>query len=440
MTPTPDYTQATLMDATFLAGLDWLGHTSFHATVDLKRRFTLEELERAVEATIRDLPVLGCRYAPGERDRWLPAAGPLSEAVCEGAQEGVSEEEVEAITEVWVSREINTLTQRPFRVVLIPRSGGGCRLLVSLLHIVTDGGGAMAMAQVLGGHLYQTPPPVPVEPRRDAALVFERIKAAYTPAIALSAFTEAARQLALLGTEPMPGVGVGSGGGEPCWTTVVLGEEEVARFKAVCRASGATVNDGLVACLARLVGRRRGSGPLAAVYTVNQRRYMDPYRLAVGNLSGLVPMVLPRGLINRPVEAIRRVAAVNQSNRALFRGMLVAALPVLLGDGVSHRAFRGVFKRLTVPYFDWALRRVMVITNIGRLDDGLAVFGDDLEEVAIIGPCARAFHLPVVTAWGHRGRIYLHMYASPGAEPERLEELAAALRRSVEEASPRAEG
>ena len=415
---------AMLTDAIFLASVPWQGQVEAHVRLDLSLDLSFEHLQRAVEATIADLPVLGCRYVADPRqDRWEPTARPLSDTVIADTDPG----DPDAVMAKWLQRPLESEVGRPWRVVWMPRREGGCRLLVTFLHLVVDGGGMMATAQVLGAHLLGKAPALPVETRRDPALGLERLPRAAWPLALASGVRELLQPLKLWGADVMGSLRR-SEQGPPCWTTITLEPEELARFKAACKAQGATVNDGLVAAVARAGGRRRRRGPLGAIYTIDLRRYLDPPRLVVANLSGLLLVTIPRALLDSPEEAVAAVAAENQRLDWRFRGLIFCWFPWLVGPITRFGAYRDFVTRYGTAAIDWLCQRALIVTNVGRLDDGLAVFEGHVEAMTIIGPTARYMPMPVSAAWGHEGRLHVHLYGAPGTDAAELEALAADIR------------
>jgi len=74
--------QAELADVGLFSSMARYGDLGIHAVIDLRRSFSRQELERAVDGAIAAFPVLGRSYEPRFwRDRWRKVEGPVSEAV-----------------------------------------------------------------------------------------------------------------------------------------------------------------------------------------------------------------------------------------------------------------------------------------------------------------------------------------------------------------------
>ena len=189
-----------------------LGHEHLQIVLDLDRSFAREEVKRAVEGAVAAFPVLGCRYVPGAwRDRWVP--DPRMTAA-DAVQELDPAAGIEAATREWLAREFDEREGWPWRVALLPRDGG-CRLMVSVLHAVTDGAGALAAVRELGRLLAGGAPverPCPLE--RNVGILFRRLGAAGWFRLGAGLLREALRPLELpfLARTARPGRRRGCGG------------------------------------------------------------------------------------------------------------------------------------------------------------------------------------------------------------------------------------
>jgi len=66
---------------------------------------------------------------------------------------------------------------------------------------------------------------------------------------------------------------------------------------------------------------------------------------------------------------------------------------------------------------DLPISRGLIVTNVGRLDEGLGAFGDDIENLRVIGPNIMSVDVPAVVAFGLRNRLHLELYGPPGVSP-----------------------
>src|SRR5271169_1870134 len=98
---------AELPDVGLFGSMARYGDLGIHAVIDLRRSFSREELERAMEGTIAAFPVLGRCYEPRFwRDRWRKVEGPVSEAVHVIDNPG----DLEAGTTWWARRPIDSMS------------------------------------------------------------------------------------------------------------------------------------------------------------------------------------------------------------------------------------------------------------------------------------------------------------------------------------------
>jgi NRPS condensation-like uncharacterized protein len=220
--------------------------------------------------------------------------------------------------------------------------------------------------------------------------------------------------------------------GVASWQHLVVAADQVARIKASCGAHGASVNDALIAALARVSAARSSGGPLAVTYTMNLRRYAASPRLTAANTSSILTAIVPRAAIADLAATAGAVAAITARQQRGLAGPAFLVAPLALGAALPHAFTRRITRWLQPLLVDMPLSRGLLVTNVGRLDDGLAVFGDDLEAVRVIGPNIDGVSCPVVVAYGFRGELHLELYAPPGLGAEALEELEAELRDALE--------
>jgi NRPS condensation-like uncharacterized protein len=427
---------AELADVALYGSIPRFGDLCIHAVIDLRRAFSRKALERAVAAAIEAFPVLGRRYEPRFwRDVWRLVDGPISDAV-----HVVSEPaDLEAETRAWVLRPIAHAHARPLRLVSL-QHGDRSRLVVSILHLAVDGAGAAAVGHVLGASLYAQPPALPVGARRDLASVLERVRWFHLPQLARDAAGIVAQSVRTVAAgkreraypRSRSGHAGGAGVDEPSWRHLVVSAADAERIKARCAARGASLNDALVAALARVAAARSSGDAVSVIYTMDLRRYRRAPRLSAANTSSILSVTVPRRAMG---DLASTAAAVAESTKGHKRGMTGPALllgAAALTTGAPHGLLRRLIPRLHSALVDLPLSRGLLVTNVGRLDEGLAAFGDDLESVRLIGPNIRGADVPAVVACGFRGELQLELYAPPGVAPAALEELEAELRVALE--------
>lgn len=419
---------AQLTDVALFGVMERYGDLAIHAVIDLRRTFSRAELRGALAGTVRDFPVVGSRYEKGfARDRWVPVEGPIDDALhVERA------DDLEASTTRWIRRAIDPTRERQIRVVALDR-GDSMRLVLTLLHLAVDGAGIAAVGHVFGSHLYGVAPALPVEPRRDLLRVLEGLRWFHAPVLARSLVREALRPLRLLaagvrrrdyprrhGVEEEP---------HASWRHVVVSRDEVASLRARC--GGATVNDVLIGALAIAAARRSPSGPVVVTYTIDLRRYARPGLIAA-NSSSILAAIVPRDDISDLPRTVRAVAAVTARHRRELSGPAFLLGPYALGVGAPHAVARALTPIMGPVLVDVPLARGPLVTNVGRIDEGLRVFGDDVTGVRIVGPNIRGVPVPAVVALGFRGELHLELFAHAGLGEPALEEMEREIRDALD--------
>jgi NRPS condensation-like uncharacterized protein len=406
-----------LPDVGLFGAMRRYGSVTIHAVVDLGRAFAHDELVRAMTATLEDFPVLAHRYAPGlRRDRWVLVAGPPADAVHD---EVVAD--LEASTADWVRRPIVATRDRQVRLVAL-RHGGRFRFVLSVTHVAVDGAGVAAVAHVLGAHLYGVPTAVPVAPRRDVWHALAGLRWFHWPVVAKAMAQAALRPLAHFLSAPRERPYPRAAEGQATFRHLEIPKERLDALRRRC--GGATVNDVLLAAMARVAGGRAHDGPVVVTYTMDLRRYGEAPRLTAANQSSILTVVVPREALGDIETATRAVSERTKRDRDTLAGPAFVLAPYLLGAGVPHAAARIMVELLCPLLVDLPLDRGLLVTNVGRIDDGLRAFGDDIESVRIVGPDVRGMPVPVVVAFGFRGALHLDLFAGPDLAERALDELA----------------
>jgi NRPS condensation-like uncharacterized protein len=419
--------RAELTDVILHSSMDRYGDLGIHAVIDLRRRFSRADLERAAAAVVDAFPVMGCRYEPGLlRDRWRPVGEPIGDAVAIVDAPADLEAETDRRT-----RAFEHDRERPFRVAQLGR-GEGARLVLGVSHLAVDGAGVAAVGHVFVTALTGRAPAVPVDRRRTIASTLEGLRPWHLPALARGVASTLASPVRAALAGPREQAYPSARGPAPRSRHVVVSPDELARLKAKLAASGATINDALVAALARVGAGRSRRGPALVVYTMDLRRYGRGPRLSAANTSSILLALVPRRATGDLASAARAVAGITRKQQRHLAGPAFVLGAYALGAAAPHAIARRM-TRLLHPYLvDMPLRRGLLVTNVGRVDAALESFGDDLEDVRMLGPTLAGVPAPAVVAYGFRGSLRLQILSAPGLAPEAAEELEREIREGLE--------
>lgn len=415
---------APIFDVALFGAIPRYGDLCMNCVLDLRRAFDRAALEAAVAAVIEAFPVLGSRYEPGFwRDRWVRVDGPVSDVVhVEDAGD------LDAQTDAWVRRPIDPVRDRPIRVVSIPRPGG-TRLILSLMHIAVDGAGVAAVGHVFGAHLYGIPPALPTERRRDILRALGGLEWFHLPVLARGMASTALRPIKQFFAGRRTDAYPASPSEPAAWRTIKIDADAVAAVRSRC--GGATVNDVLVAAFAR-VGARRSRDPSVVVsYTMDLRRYGKEPRLVAANTSSVMSAILPSNALGTLEEAVAAASEATKRDRDKLFGPALLIGPTLMGAVMPHAFARKLIPVIGLAAVDVPLERGMALTNVGRVDEGLRAFGDDVEDIRIVGPRIAGVSIPLVVAFGFRGALHLELYAGPGLGARALEILESEIREAL---------
>ena len=334
--------------------------------------------------------------------------------------------DLEGETDRWAREPIDLTCERPIRVVSLPRKKGS-RLVLTVMHLAVDGAGAAAVAHVFGAYLHGVEPALPLDRRRDIASVLERVSLRHLPLLGLEMLDALAQPMRLLRAAPREKQYRESYAG-PSWRWIVLPATEVERLKARC---GTSINDVLVAAMASVAARHSRDGAVAVTYTMDLRRYRERPRLSAANTSSILTAIVPRAVIGDLPTTARGVSEITHEHRRGFAGPAFVLTPILMGLGMPHAMLRAITPWIAPIIVDLPLSRGLMVTNVGRVDDGLRAFGDAVEDIRIIGPTIRGIRTPAVVAYGFRGELHLELYAGPELSPSSLDDLERELRESL---------
>ena len=405
-------------------------HVHLYLLVDLRRRFSKDELVSALRGLVAAFPVLGCRYQPRWwRDRWVPWQGDLAE-MCHVAHT----DDLEAATTAWAARPMRYLEEPTVRLAFFGHvDGEGGRLVLGLHHMTADGGGTKAAGAVLAALLCGVEPDPPVSDDRALRNVIRSLSLKDLPVLLQEMALESVTPLSMLRVQALDhGPPGGSGAPEPQWSPVVLQPQRALRFAAAAKAQGATINDALVASVARMAARRSERGPVMVAYTVDLRRYLPVKRAQVTNLAGVSMVVLARAATRSASDSVDAVVSVIGEQKRRLTGLAYALLPAFTVGWLPHAIVRRV-GALIIGQILKRFHRAIAVTNIGSLDAVLAPFGDDATSASVTGPFIHGNIVPIITVTGYRGSLTLQVVSTNTHSRAYLETFATELEATLEE-------
>lgn len=415
------------VDASFFGGGPAMGRPTLHVTVDLDAPFPEDELRRAAGETERAFPILASRYQPRWwRDRWVPDRD--GETSIEDIRiPGGLDEATLAITREVIEPE----RSRPWTIRQL-RSADGTRLVISVLHQLTDAAGALAVVGEFavrlnggGGDPGWGSEPMPrglgqmlraLAPRQWPALALEVARFALMPLQYLALGRPCQRWQTGLAT-----------GGRESYRTLTLAVGEGTPLRKRCRALGCTVNDALVALLAQVNGRLYRGGNVGNFFTVDLRRYLGDDRPRIANISGMDVVILPRESLDDFDAAAAVVSRGTDRRKRGFPG-----LPALLSNHASMWMLPHAVVRVAIRIWAvWAcalIDRGLLVTNIGAIDRYLAPFGDRATAACLVGPWVPGFAVPILTATSFRGVLTVQINGFDGPCEAQMEAIEGELR------------
>jgi len=404
-------------------------HAQLHLLVDLKRTFSRDQLVAAATRAIQEFPVLGSRYQPSAwKDRWVRWEGDIGELV----DVVDAADDIDGETLRRAARVFDHERKPSFRLTLLEREGGS-RLVISAHHSVADGGGIKALAAVIAASLNAVPPSPPPAPDRELLAAARGLRFRDLPVLVSELVRHSLTPLWILRVRRLRRRFEGSDAGDGDdlrWSPVFLDPDETRTLQTLCRDHGATLNDGLVAAVARLGATLGDCGPVATGYTIDLRRYLPRPAALVTNMHAVSVVVLSRKSLLSPVGSLHAAAeAIGEQKRRLL-GMAYVLLPTLTIGWLPHGLLRLAGRVMIANLLSW-VNRAPAVTNIGSLDEALAPFGDDAVAASILGPFVDDLAIPVVVATGFRGTLTLHVCGCSGLQPDAVTEYAAELREAL---------
>ena len=432
---TPRFT-AQFMDSGFYAGRAAFGSSPLHISLDLDHPFTTSELERGVVETIEAFPVLGCRYELGLwRDTWSASDDDSSLPL----QELDSDEDLDTATAKLMVDELDPCRDGPWRVTQI-RARDGCRLIVTVLHMLADAAGALTVVRELGARLTGVEPHQSWGDRGMDRSLFQIIRALRISDVG-TLLAETASFLALpfrylrfARHKELGAAGTEMDLGNPVFRSVRFDVAPGSAIRRRCRKLGCTVNDALVAVVSLLNDKISGAGDLGAFFTVDFRRFLEDALPRVTNASGMEVLMLSRsdvGDFDRTAKVVHE--KISKRKRRL------PGLPAIIANFAVMTMLPHALLRFVIPL--WArwgaalVNRGLLVTNIGSLDSYLDTFGERVTDATMFGPFLPGFDMPVITATGFKNSLVINVNGFDGSGLTALDLLEGQLQNIMESVS-----
>lgn len=298
------------------------------------------------------------------------------------------------------------------RLVVGLDEGRTAALLFATHHVMTDGTSGMELLRGLADG-----PPPPADPAFPRPLPTDRALLADHLHEALRWWRRLPHTLRLMVAElgvlqavrrpPVPGSSLNRPTGPHRRSTTV--SVDLAEARTAARVAGATVNDLLLAAIARALGGLLASRGEAADEFVVSVLFAGPRSGAVGqpgNRSGAVPIVVPAtgGASERLRIVAGRTAAVKRAHRAALNSLLGPLTRLLAGLGV----------------FGWIARRQRFIHTIAsslRVPGRLTIAGREVTEIIPLS-VATGNVTVVFASLAYRDRATVAIMADRDAVPD----------------------
>jgi NRPS condensation-like uncharacterized protein len=362
-------------------------------------RLDAAALERAVDLSLSAAPPIACGFSP--RTHGWVYGGFSAKDILSVKKCGAPEEEEQILLS-----GLNFEKGPQLKLFLI-REGEGDALCAVMSHLVADGAGFKQYLYLLAD-LYSRCAENPdcqtaAKPGCRSLSQLLRGYSLREKAAVFSSHSDYARL-----AQPMPMLLKGDRN-RPFLVRLVLEEEPFSRIRSYGKARGATVNDLLLTAYACALHRWTGCADIRFPCFVDMRKYLKyPQECGICNMTSRYGC---RAVFSQdePFEAALQKISASMSRHKESPGCLKA--PALLG--FLSRVFpRAVLARLSPVLFRAA---PVSFTNIGVLEEGRLVFGDQEPEDAFLSTAAKYtpnFQVAVST-WNGRCSLCSSFHGTP---------------------------
>lgn len=421
--------KAVFFDAGFIGLEKYFGHQWLNVVINLDRVFSQPEIESAASRTMESFPILQCKYVKGALfDHWLPDPALTSSSIA--AVEKL-EGSLEEATLDFIHEPMDPERAPAWRVKLLA-SGNSSRLIIKVLHAMADGAGALTIVREFGSYLTgQKQESSPIAMNRGMWQVLRAVRLQDIPALLWESLGELVRPLVIpfITPEQLPPAKAEAEMREQYLELVIAGEEFLA-LKERCSRLNCTVNDALLAALAEVVKESTEREIICILFTADLRKYLPAKRPVVGNLSGGNILALRRSRLSGLEQTARMVAQKTGELKSRIPGLQLILFQLFSYGLLPHSIIRAATSQVA-KYFDQVIRRTLLFTNIGPMDEYLAPYGKMARSACVIGPCFRQLTSPVFVATGFRDSLTIQACSWNDLPLEKVDRLNRLLRRQL---------
>ncbi len=410
-------------DVTYASTPKSLGKLCLHLSVDLSCTLTKIQLENAISKAIEQFPILGCRYKENFwRDQWVPDRETSAERILSMRS---TQEDFDKLTIRRLPEHIDAKTSWPWRVTCIG-SENKTRLIISILHQVTDAAGAFSVIHALGGFLMDSSsaPQKPGEMDRGLWQVVKATRLRDLLWVLVLTPIEWLRPMVLapfLAKTAVPCSDHSPDTEKRMFKTVKVDMNSDSVLRKTCKKSDGTINDALIAALAIVNKQTSTKGNISGIYTINLRQHLKDDTPQPTNLSVLTMLSFRRKHVGDLEHTIGLAAKETKRQKKQKIGMPFL-FGILCASWLPHFFVR-LFTKALAGYAVFAATRGMMVTNIGPIDKYLAPFGDLATDASLIGPYIKGLKIPVIAATGFRDKLTMQICGYENPMEQRMTEV-----------------
>ncbi len=407
-----------------------------HMVLDFEDSLDADIVSVATRRMLEAEPILGCRFvetAKGAEWRRREDLGKNPEF-----RFHADIENVDAATLELVGRPFQ-VDETPNFMVELFRHGAGDRLIISISHVIADGGAileATTRFATLYSALVADPDfRLPVNPAsRDSFQWLKAFSVKNRLKIIWRDWGDIRRSLHRhLGLVRSHAEYQAAARNKPTYATLEVPSDRVREIDEISRARGLSRNDVLLAGFARAFATFVGSENTGSVHIVmpsNLRRFMGAEaRPAICNLGGIANIFVEPDLGATFTETLDRIVREMARQRKAFIG---AGNPITMR--VLDRMGLARKRRVIARMMEKGMARPLpaTFTNVGRLADRKMLFAEAAPNAAVLLANPLSAPLMLVVAMGYKGKLALSMsYYQEDFDGERVQRFLAEITANI---------